>query len=172
MTRFGSISSKKDNQFESSSAAHTTDGNLAQRKQSIFTVEKLNERYNLQQDFNDKPWHSTAHYIKKYYTPSPAFFKRQLFKRIPFIDWIRHYNVKEWLLPDIVSGITIGIVHIPQGKQQTSSRPGTSVDVDLRSIRSGICNSGWSSSGDGSVRFVFPGDSVRFPRFVTASQSR
>lgn len=172
MTRFGSISSKKDNQSEPSSAAQTTDGNIAQRRQSIFTVEKLNERYNLQQDFKDKPWHSTAHYIKKYYTPSPAFFKRQLFKRIPFLDWIRHYNIKEWLLPDIVSGITIGIFHIPQGKQESSSRPGTSVDADLRSTRPGIRNSGWSSSGDGSVRFVFSGDSLRFPRFVTASQCR
>jgi hypothetical protein len=177
MTRFGSISSKKDNQPDSSSAAaHTTEGNptgsmrdgFAQRKQSIFTVEKLNERCNLNQDFHNKPWQGTANYIKKYYTPSPAFFKRQLFKRIPFLDWIRHYNLKEWLISDIISGITIGIVHIPQGKRGTS----VDDDDDLRSIRPGICDSGWPSSGDGSVRFVFPGDSLCFPRFVTASQSR
>ena len=124
------MSGKKDNLPDSSSSAYTTDenpvasfdGDLAQRKQSIFTVERLNEQYQMNQRFDDTPWHSTWHYIKKYYTPTPAFFKRQLFKRIPFFDWIRYYNLKEWLLPDIISGITIGIVHIPQGKRQTRSR--------------------------------------------------
>ena len=93
----------------------TIDETLFTRRQSIFTVEKLNERYNTNDDFSTKPLKDTWHYIKKYYKPTPDFFKRQLFKRIPFIDWIRHYKVKEWLLSDIVSGLTIGIVHIPQG---------------------------------------------------------
>jgi hypothetical protein len=91
------------------------DGNVPQRQQSIFTVEKLNERYHLNENFDESPIGGTWNYIKKYYKPTPAFFKRQLFKRIPFIDWIREYNIKEWLVPDIVSGLTIGIVHIPQG---------------------------------------------------------
>ena len=33
----------------------------------------------------------------------------------PIISWIRSYNLKEWLPSDLVSGITVGIVHIPQG---------------------------------------------------------
>jgi hypothetical protein len=98
------------------------DGNAARRKQSIFTVEKLNERYNLNQDFDESPMDGTWNYIKKYYKPTPAFFKRQLFKRIPFLDWIRQYNVKEWLVSDIVSGLTIGIVHIPQGRWDVFER--------------------------------------------------
>ncbi|CAF2630360.1 unnamed protein product [Rotaria sp. Silwood2] len=126
MTRFSCKRKKREN-FEESptteSAPPTNEQNgdamyqidIPSRKLSIYTVEKLNERYNLNQDFRDNPAAGTWNYIKKYYKPTPAFFKRQLFKRIPFIDWIRHYNVKEWLLSDIVSGLTIGIVHIPQG---------------------------------------------------------
>lgn len=87
------------------------------RRTSIFTVEKLNERYEMNENFHKTPLDSTWNYIKKYYKPTPTFFKRQLFKRIPFLDWIRNYSVKEWLLSDIVSGLTIGIVHIPQGKR-------------------------------------------------------
>jgi len=92
--------------------------NIPTRQQSIFTVEKLNQRYHLNQDFAASPIGGTWNYIKKYYTPTPAFFKRQLFKRIPFLEWIQHYNIKEWLVPDIISGLTIGIVHIPQGRKE------------------------------------------------------
>ncbi|CAF0854145.1 unnamed protein product [Adineta ricciae] len=116
MTRLSSI---KDNKYVSNEALPTeisiNENDLPNRKQSIFYIEKFNERYNLNQDFNNSPIDGTWRYIKKYYKPTPEFFKRQLFKRIPFIDWIRRYNLKEWLVPDIVSGLTIGIVHIPQG---------------------------------------------------------
>ena len=94
---------------------------FSRRKQSIFTVEKLNERHQLNEDFRASPMDGTWNYVKKYYKPTPAFFKRQLFKRLPFIDWIRHYNVRDWMLPDLISGLTIGIVHIPQGKEGTCS---------------------------------------------------
>jgi hypothetical protein len=130
MTRFTSKKNnnkdKKENSEEISStelpSTTTTDepkfNKNILRRQSIFTVEKLNERYQLNQDFDDSPLSGTWNYIKKYYKPTPAFFKRQLFKRIPFIEWIQHYNIKEWLVSDIVSGLTIGIVHIPQGKKR------------------------------------------------------
>jgi hypothetical protein len=135
MTRLNSKGNTKDNNVEFATtetpppaSATTTDennytrffDNMAARKQSIFTVEKLNERYTINEGFGDSnsPVGGTWNYIKKYYKPTPAFFKRQLFKRIPFLDWIRQYNIKEWLVSDIVSGLTIGIVHIPQGKRE------------------------------------------------------
>ena len=129
MTRLsstGNLKEKKQNSVEftvtdsNNDATNVSqmDKNLPSKRTSIFTVEKLNERYNLNQDFNESPISGTWNYIKKYYKPTPDFFKRQLFKRIPFLEWIQHYNIKEWLVSDIVSGITIGIVHIPQGKEK------------------------------------------------------
>ncbi|XP_020723458.1 prestin isoform X1 [Bombus terrestris] len=34
---------------------------------------------------------------------------------IPSIHWLRHYNWKESIMPDIISGLTVAIMHIPQG---------------------------------------------------------
>lgn len=35
---------------------------------------------------------------------------------IPFIRCIKEYKIKKYLLGDILAGITVGIMHIPQGK--------------------------------------------------------
>lgn len=41
-----------------------------------------------------------------------AQFARSLF---PFIDWLPRYNT-QWLIGDLVAGITVGAVVVPQGK--------------------------------------------------------
>ncbi|CAH2311943.1 solute carrier family 26 member 6 [Pelobates cultripes] len=41
--------------------------------------------------------------------------KSLLFKFIPILQWLPHYPVKEWLLGDIVSGVSVGILQLPQG---------------------------------------------------------
>nr|XP_014347919.1 PREDICTED: solute carrier family 26 member 10 [Latimeria chalumnae] len=35
--------------------------------------------------------------------------------RIPIFSWLPRYKLKKWLLGDAVAGLTVGIVHIPQG---------------------------------------------------------
>ncbi|CAF1402003.1 unnamed protein product, partial [Didymodactylos carnosus] len=89
--------------------------NLVHGNTEISTVDQLNEQYQLNQNFGENPLYGSLRYIKKYYKPSPTCFKRQLYHRIPFIEWIQNYNLKQWILSDIISGLTIGIVHIPQG---------------------------------------------------------
>lgn len=34
---------------------------------------------------------------------------------LPIIGWMKNYNIKEWLLGDIVSGISTGLVAVLQG---------------------------------------------------------
>lgn len=118
---------------------------LFPRRTSIFTVEKLNERYNIDDNFSQRPLRDTWNYVKKYYKPTPEFFKRQLFKRIPFVDWIREYNLREWALSDIISGITIGIVHIPQGENICFMLI-ILVNANIFKNRSSLRSSCWSSS--------------------------
>ncbi|PAA79188.1 hypothetical protein BOX15_Mlig000646g5 [Macrostomum lignano] len=38
-----------------------------------------------------------------------------LVQLLPFLGIMREYNLREWLLPDLISGLTVGIMHIPQG---------------------------------------------------------
>ncbi|KAM4700742.1 solute carrier family 26 member 10-like [Discoglossus pictus] len=35
--------------------------------------------------------------------------------RVPIVSWLPRYKVKKWLLGDLIAGLTVGIVHIPQG---------------------------------------------------------
>lgn len=34
---------------------------------------------------------------------------------VPVIQWLSQYNWREDILPDIISGLTVAIMHIPQG---------------------------------------------------------
>lgn len=42
--------------------------------------------------------------------------KSLLFRFLPFLRWLPRYPVKDWLLGDIVSGFSVGIMHLPQGE--------------------------------------------------------
>ncbi|XP_054243588.1 solute carrier family 26 member 6 [Indicator indicator] len=46
---------------------------------------------------------------------SASTAKSLLFRFLPFLHWLPRYPVKEWLLGDITSGFSVGIMHLPQG---------------------------------------------------------
>jgi len=35
---------------------------------------------------------------------------------LPIIGWVRIYQIKEWLLSDLVSGVSTGLVAVLQGR--------------------------------------------------------
>ncbi|KAL1422214.1 hypothetical protein MTO96_022346 [Rhipicephalus appendiculatus] len=39
---------------------------------------------------------------------------KKLLGLFPIIGWVRTYNLKQWLLSDIIAGITVAIFHVPQ----------------------------------------------------------
>uniref|UniRef100_A0A8C3D0C6 Solute carrier family 26 member 6 n=1 Tax=Cairina moschata TaxID=8855 RepID=A0A8C3D0C6_CAIMO len=41
--------------------------------------------------------------------------KSLLFRFLPILRWLPRYPVKDWLLGDIASGFSVGIMHLPQG---------------------------------------------------------
>ena len=47
-------------------------------------------------------------------TPSGSQFANYLINLFPFLNWIGRYNV-QWLIGDLVAGITVGAVVVPQG---------------------------------------------------------
>ncbi|KAJ4358381.1 uncharacterized protein N0V89_002963 [Didymosphaeria variabile] len=56
----------------------------------------------------------TAFEYVSQFKPSLSAFQRYLRSLFPFWDWIFHYNAT-WLLGDIIAGVTVGFVVIPQG---------------------------------------------------------
>ncbi|NXE23553.1 S26A6 protein, partial [Ardeotis kori] len=46
---------------------------------------------------------------------STSTAKSLLFRFLPFLRWMPRYPVKDWLLGDIASGFSVGIMHLPQG---------------------------------------------------------
>jgi len=50
------------------------------------------------------------------FEPSVPGFVSYLLSLIPFVSWIGRYNLK-WLYGDLVAGITVGCVVIPQGSK-------------------------------------------------------
>lgn len=43
------------------------------------------------------------------------FVKNFVTEKIPITRWLPKYKVKKWLLADVISGLTIGVMQIPQG---------------------------------------------------------
>ncbi|KAJ5515860.1 hypothetical protein N7527_007420 [Penicillium freii] len=48
------------------------------------------------------------------HTPTAPQIRRYIWRLFPFLHWIGYYNV-QWLIGDLVAGITVGAVVIPQG---------------------------------------------------------
>ena len=42
-------------------------------------------------------------------------WKERVFRFLPFINIMRNYQWREWLLLDFISGLSVGVIHIPQG---------------------------------------------------------
>ncbi|XP_069062322.1 solute carrier family 26 member 6-like isoform X2 [Pleurodeles waltl] len=53
--------------------------------------------------------------LRKKIRCSGPIAKSLLLKFIPVLRWLPRYRVKEWLLGDILSGLSVGIMQLPQG---------------------------------------------------------
>lgn len=91
------------------------DFQLSQFNRKTITIEDLDKKFVPAKLESDNVLKSAGHYCFKYYKPSGPCLGSFILDRLPIIQWLREYNLKENTLPDLISGITIGIVHIPQG---------------------------------------------------------
>ncbi|KAG8005758.1 Chloride anion exchanger, partial [Nibea albiflora] len=54
-------------------------------------------------------------HIKQYFTCDAKRAKNAALSLLPVIGWMKMYRIKEWLLSDIVSGVSTGLVAVLQG---------------------------------------------------------
>ena len=87
----------------STSSARSGDG---------YTQAQFEENYPRQPPPASEPFTSR---LRSQCACSAACAKDAVLKKLPFIQTLRDYKWKDWILSDIIAGISIGVIHIPQG---------------------------------------------------------
>lgn len=105
---------RKSQDFSTNSLAVAQKSNTVNIARPIYTQDKFDEGFDERGpekfDFKAK--------ARKCFTCdcSKACWKDFLYKFFPFIGIMKNYSVREDLQGDIVAGLTVGIMNIPQGK--------------------------------------------------------
>ncbi|XP_018108162.1 prestin isoform X2 [Xenopus laevis] len=77
----------------------------------VYTQEYLEDQLNLRKD---EP-KSLIHKIKQSCRCTSKKAKSQLYSFLPILKWLPRYPVKEYLVGDLVSGLSTGVMQLPQG---------------------------------------------------------
>ena len=86
-----------------------------QTRRPVYTDEEFDEGHGLV----DQPDTTPAEYIRKRLRRcacSLACTKRTICGFFPFLTVISQYRPRNYLAKDIIAGLTVGVMHIPQGK--------------------------------------------------------
>ena len=76
------------------------------------------DQFDLQYGYHTKPEKTLRDIATNYFTrykPSKNCARTKLMSCFPFVNIFKKYRLKDYLLADIVAGVTVGIMHIPQG---------------------------------------------------------
>ncbi|XP_043982080.1 sulfate transporter [Gambusia affinis] len=63
----------------------------------------------------EKKWHTVvSDRVKKHCSCSPEKAKSKILSFFPILQWLPRYKLKDWILGDIMSGLIVGILLVPQ----------------------------------------------------------
>lgn len=80
----------------------------------VLNEKELNDAFEFKSVENENVLASATNYIKKYYKPSGGCMANYIQARLPVINLIRNYNLKQDFVKDLIAGLIVGIVQIPQ----------------------------------------------------------
>ncbi|GAB6029461.1 hypothetical protein CHUAL_005217 [Chamberlinius hualienensis] len=81
----------------------------------IFHQQSFNDAYQLERPPQKSGLNRANDYIKSKCSCDRKSAWKFLQRRIPVLDWLVHYDIKANIVPDLLGGITVGIMQIPQG---------------------------------------------------------
>ena len=83
----------------------------------VYTQLDFNEKYNFTtEDRSKNVSQQLRQLVHKRCAPSRPCAKKLLLGFFPFISIMRQYSLRRDLFNDIIAGLTVGIMHIPQGQ--------------------------------------------------------
>ena len=106
--------------FSGNSIANASNNNLkpnekcTRPKKIMINEEILQREYEVSSAKSTNVANDLKRYIKKRYIPNKNNLKRLFFNFFPIIEWLPKYKFKEYFLRDLIGGLTLGIVLIPQ----------------------------------------------------------
>ncbi|VDO60672.1 unnamed protein product [Heligmosomoides polygyrus] len=68
-------------------------------------------------DVENKLVHHSARFFGRFVRPFTDFssFWKTLLSFLPILQWLPRYNIKDNLLHDMIGGLMVGVMHVPQG---------------------------------------------------------
>ena len=82
--------------------------------QSHLNEEILKHEYKVTNAKSQNVIQDFFHYAGKRYRPNRTNCSRFLRDLFPLVEWLPKYNLKEYFLRDLIAGVTLGIVLVPQ----------------------------------------------------------
>ncbi|XP_066564668.1 solute carrier family 26 member 10 [Amia ocellicauda] len=80
---------------------------------SLFTEDRFRQSFGAEEQRPPPP--PLRERVARRVRCSRAACQRLLQERVPICGWLPRYRLKKWILGDMVAGMTVGILHIPQG---------------------------------------------------------
>ncbi|XP_078597079.1 prestin-like isoform X1 [Branchiostoma floridae x Branchiostoma japonicum] len=114
-------SDAQENDLQYGSADNITRLRVSSLPSSGLTTPEYNHEVKMEKTrgsvvSNDIGFHREVHNrLRSHFTCSTDRVKKVLFSTLPILSWLPKYEVRENIVSDLIAGVTVGIMHIPQG---------------------------------------------------------
>lgn len=86
----------------------TAEDGVESNRQQRLILERVNKE-------TAKNWRSiVSHRLKKHCLCTPKKAKSKILGFVPILRWLPRYQLREWILGDMMSGLIVGILLVPQ----------------------------------------------------------
>ena len=83
----------------------------------MFNQSKFDENFQRsRRPVSTFPQRASRKISKYFFSCTPSCVRVFVFNLFPFLTIMKDYNIRTDLSGDIIAGLTVGIMHIPQGK--------------------------------------------------------
>lgn len=102
------------------------------RTRHVFTQERFNVEFANVPTTRGSPVTRIRHALGRKWNKRRV--KSRLLGWFPIVTWVREYDLRHDLLPDLLTGVTLAVFHVPQSEYARSFRSVYFTDIDYTSF--------------------------------------